>query len=118
MESNIIVTRLEVLLHLPFISIYKNNLNVCYANNIDVRVEYRDNFNERDIVAYLIGIMGCKYFSQYNSVRLEVPFPKSVDNFWEVIKIKNKHSLIDEVLKEYTVSEFFATFLVSEKWSD
>lgn len=118
MSTNIIVTRLEVLLNLPFISAYTSNSNVCFANNNDVRVDYRDNFNERDIVAYIIGIIDCEDFLQFNSVCLEVPFPKSESYFWEVVKIKNKHNLIDKVLKEFTVSEFFATFLTTEKWSD
>jgi hypothetical protein len=116
MENNLIIAKLEVLLGRPFVSTCLGNSNVCFADDGDVRAEYRASFNEKDILAYIIGSTGEEKLLQLASKNVQVSFPKNSSQFWEMVHKKNKHDLIAEVFVTYTTIEFFAAFLGLEKW--
>lgn len=116
MENNLIIAELEALLGRPFISSYLGNANVCFADDGDVRAEYRTSFKEKDILAYIIGSTGEKRRLMLASKSVQVSFPKNSTHFWEVVRKESNNNLIEEVFVTYTQLDFFTTFLASEKW--
>ena len=60
--------------------------NICFANNSEVRPEFRTNFSKLDIVCYVSSFLTKTTFSLENE---KIPFPKNAAAFWDIIKSNN-----------------------------
>ena len=60
--------------------------NICFANNSDVRPEFRTNFSKLDIVRYVSSFLTKTTFSLEKE---KIPFPKNSAAFWNIVKSSN-----------------------------
>jgi len=65
--------------------------NVCFANNSEVRPEFRTVFNKVDIIRYVSSFLTKAAFDLEAE---EVPFPQNPTMFWNCAKGNNKDMML------------------------
>lgn len=108
-------------LKLTFISEKETNCHVCFANNPELRNEFRTTFSKTDILDYMNAI---SYSSRYNNKNKSIliidfknmPIPTNPDIFWKLViwgntikklqASKSSLSEIDKIITEIDTVEF------------
>lgn len=75
-----LITQFEKATGLAFISDNTSEGNVCFANNIELRSEFKSTFRKNDIENYLLGL------SQSQNIQ-ELTLPQDADTFWEIVDL-------------------------------
>lgn len=107
--------------NLTFISKKETNGNICFANNPELRNEFRTTFSATDVLNYINAISYSSSYKDKNKSHLmsnckNLPTPHNQDTFWKLViwggKIKklqvSKKSLseIDKIVTEINTVEF------------
>lgn len=67
------------------------NGNVCFANNNEMRSEFRQSFMITDLLDYCYAILYSSNFEKsLNNKNKRIPIPSDSNLFWEVVKIGTK----------------------------
>ncbi|MTH14181.1 type ISP restriction/modification enzyme [Flavobacterium sp. LC2016-01] len=59
--------------------------NVCYAESIELRSEYRQSFRLIDVLDYVYAFAHCSLYKETQ----KIIFPPDADSFWNLVKIGN-----------------------------
>lgn len=113
-DKEVLVT-IEKIIGIPFIAELYFEGSVCFANNDEVRSEFRQTFNVSDIIDYVNAIV---YKSQKieESVFLEdiafrIPYPTDSSFFWEQVatgkKIRESVLLKQNDIKDYFMIKWY-----------
>ncbi|MBA6153206.1 type ISP restriction/modification enzyme [Gelidibacter maritimus] len=89
------IKRLEQHLKLTFLSEKDTYNQVCLANSPEVRNEYRDVFETKDLLNYIFAVLHSPcYLEKYKEVSkidiLEIPYPKDSSSFWKLVDLGAK----------------------------
>lgn len=87
-----IVKKLEEHLDLTFLSEKDTYNQVCMANNPEVRDEYREVFETKDVLDYIFAVLHSpRYLEKYKNVSkidtLKIPYPKDSFRFWKLVNL-------------------------------
>lgn len=78
------VREMAARLNLTFQESNSSENNLCFANSVDVRPEFRTFYTKTDIVHY---VCACLDKDLYELAPDEVPFPASTTTFWEGVAL-------------------------------
>jgi hypothetical protein len=95
-----VLDTIEKIIGIPFISDSYATGAVCFANNEEVRPEFRLSFNTFHVLDYSHAII---FKSEETANLLKIPFPEDSTCFWELVAIGaklRKSGLIDKISNE------------------
>lgn len=86
------ISNIEKELKLTYVPEKEETGNICMANNAEVRDEYKDVFDAKDLLNYRYALLHSpRYRKPYNaSLEIDSPqmyYPKDQNRFWEVIAL-------------------------------
>ncbi len=105
-----IVSEIAKAINLTFVPEKEVPLNVCFANNEEIRPEYRDTFAPIDILDYIYAVLHSPTYRETYKEFLKidfprVPFPKDAETFWKLVKlggeIRKIHLLESDIVEKY-----------------
>lgn len=84
------IGKIEDKLKLTFVSKKEGTGNVCMANSPEVRDDYKDTFNAKDLLYYMYAVLHSpRYLGKYNDLSkidlVEVPYPNNQYRFWKLV---------------------------------
>jgi predicted helicase len=87
-----IVNKISEALHLTFTPEKETEGEVCFANNPDLRPEYRTSFAPIDLLDYIYAVLHSPTYRQKYKEFLKidfprVPYPKDAETFWSLVKL-------------------------------
>ena len=71
-------------LNLSFLENEVLESNTCFANNSEVRPEFRTTFNKMDLISYVSNVNNFTEKDNFNLKNEAVPFPRSAIDFWNL----------------------------------
>ena len=86
------IGKIEERLNLVFIAETGETANVCLANSPEVRDEYKDTFNVKDLSDYIYAVLHSpEYRLQYKDLSkidvIKVPYPNGQPHFWRLASL-------------------------------
>lgn len=81
-----IINQIVNTLGLLFISKNETEGNVCFANNRDLRPEFRQSFTLLDLLDYSYAILYSKVYDDVNKEFLKIPIPTDSVLFWKLVQ--------------------------------
>lgn len=96
-----VLDRIEAHLNLKLTKSSYNSIgNICFANDPDIRPEYRSNFHALDLWDYYYALWNSSfYWNQDPGVKGELPLPVPI-RFWDIVKtgfrLRKLHSSTEE----------------------
>jgi hypothetical protein len=90
---------IEDIIGIPYLSPVSGEGRVCFAGNMEIRPEFKENFSKKDVLAY---ILAYTHFEENNGKKLipaviKIQYPKDSISFWESIsKVKPEDLLVLE----------------------
>ena len=106
------IGKIEENLRLTFDSETGENANVCMANSAEVRNEYKNSFDAKDLLDYIYAVLHSpEYRLQYKNLSkidvIEVPHPNDQNRFWRLAsfgaQLRQLHLLESPTEKEYGI---------------
>ena len=90
-----IVSQIAEKLGLSFVSAKDTKSNVCFANNTDLRTDYKTTFASIDILDYITAVLHSPTYREKHKDFLKidfpkVPYPKNTETFWELVNLGSK----------------------------
>ncbi|CAZ94382.1 type ISP restriction/modification enzyme [Zobellia galactanivorans] len=84
-----IVPNMERALGLSFVPEKDEHGNMCMANNPEVRNEYKDTFDHKDLMGYIYAIWHSPTYQKAHNTALKndsfrIPYPKDPNFFWQL----------------------------------
>ncbi|MEN2412894.1 hypothetical protein [Flavobacterium mesophilum] len=68
----------------------EENGNVCFANNAELRSEFRQSFRILDLLDFSLAILHSSIYEEgIVKEKQKIPFPHDADLFWKIVKIGN-----------------------------
>lgn len=66
--------------------------NLCFANNQEIRPEFKQTFTNEDILNYITAVLHlpiheAQYKESLKTNSCKIPYPKDPKTFWELVKI-------------------------------
>ena len=110
-----IVTEIAKKLDLSFTNEKEDtNSNVCFANNEEVRNEYKNTFAPIDILDYIYAILHSPTYREKYKEFLKidfprVPYPKDKNTFWQLVKLGGEIRQI-HLLESPKVEDYITTY--------
>lgn len=105
-----VLDTIEKIIGIPFIEELYLEGSVCFANNDEVRSEFRQTFNVSDVINYVNAII---FKSQRNrssflldEAAIEIPYPSNSSFFWEQVTT-GKKLRESALLKQYEIKSYF-----------
>ncbi len=82
-------------LGLVYVSSKEPDGNLCFANNDEVRSEFKLTFTSKDIINYIAAVLHAPIFTAQQQKFLKtnssiIPYPKDPEIFWELVEIGSK----------------------------
>lgn len=79
-------------LNLTYTSEKEPNGNVCFANNEEVRPDFKETFTTKDLLDYIYAILHSQAYREKYKTFLKIEFPKlanpkDTDTFWKLVEI-------------------------------
>ncbi|MGN6400454.1 MAG: type ISP restriction/modification enzyme [Flavisolibacter sp.] len=105
-----IVNKISEALHLTFTPEKETEGEVCFANNPDLRPEFRTSFAPIDILDYIYAVLHSPTYREKYKEFLKidfprVPYPKDANTFWQLVKLGGElrqiHLLESPVVSRY-----------------
>lgn len=102
---------IEKIIDIPFVEDEFEVGAVCFANDEDVRADFKLQFTAYDVVNYIYGIVFQLYSEEniktLSILDLKIPYPKNATSFWEYSSIgkKFRQQQIIEQLEFIAVSQ-------------
>lgn len=89
---NELINQITKTLGLNFVSEQETEGNVCFANNPDLRVDYRTSFATLDLLDYMYAVLQSPtYRGKYKaSLKIDfprIPYPRDAETFWTLVKL-------------------------------
>lgn len=106
-----IVKKIEKDLDLVFVPENETYSNVCFANNAEVRDDYKNTFSLIDVLDYSYAILHSSIYREKYKAFLKIDFsqvayPKNTATFWQLVKlggeIRQMHLIESNKTKKYT----------------
>lgn len=89
-EANIeIINQIANTLGLMFINQKEREGNVCFANNQDLRPEFKQSFTLLDLLDFSYAVLNSRIYRQGKQDFLEIPIPSDSCIFWQLVQIGN-----------------------------
>lgn len=89
------IKKIESDLKLTFLSEKDENSLVCMANSPEVRDDFKDVFDFKDLRNYIFAIsqspnVNSKHKNSSEIKTFEIPYPKTTDQFWKLVNLGSK----------------------------
>jgi hypothetical protein len=82
-----IINQIANTLGLLFINPKEREGNVCFANNQDLRPEFKQSFTLLDLLDFSFTVLNSRIYRQGKQDFLEIPIPSDSCIFWELVQI-------------------------------
>lgn len=99
-----VLKRIEDIIQIPFVEDEFEVGAVCFANDEDVRADFKLQFTSYDVVNYVYGIVFQLYSKENlnttSILDLKIPYPQNATSFWEYSSIGKKirqEQIIEEI---------------------
>ncbi|KDN55608.1 type ISP restriction/modification enzyme [Flavobacterium seoulense] len=108
---------LEKIIQIPFVADEFENGAVCFANDEEVRADFKLQFTAFDVVNYVYGILFKLYLKENienaSILNLKIPFPADADFFWKYSDFgkKLRQEKIIETIECNAVNQFNWEFM-------
>ena len=87
-KANIeIINQIANTLGLMFINQKEREGNVCFANNQDLRPEFKQSFTLLDLLDFSSAVLHSRIYRQVKQDFLEIPIPSDSCIFWQLVQI-------------------------------
>lgn len=82
-----IINQIANALGLMFINQKEKEGNVCFANNQDLRPEFKQSFTLLDLLDFSYAVLNSRIYHQRKQDFLEIPIPSDSCIFWQLVQI-------------------------------
>jgi hypothetical protein len=104
-----VLNTIEKIIGIPFVKTFYEDGAVCFANNDEVRPDFRQSFTIFHVLDYINAIIyqskRIEKINFFNDGSLEVPYPKDLTLFWNQVaigeKLRKSGSLEHDVIEKY-----------------